>query len=852
MERRFLFLKTVNEAQLSENFNLEADKHIGKCFKTCSSGSWKPSVLANSQLQFCILQPGVKDLWKPYSQNDDFKNNLLNSNSHDDTQFDELSEQIHSCLDLLPAPGTYLMDILWLCDTPPSEFPPALYGALKRAVAWHGAMLTVIMEEHTGLDVPSWFHTLRAEILPMSMLCDCHNLSEFLCPDLAWRGNLSFYNQEDLDVFNIQGFELHATKDVFDWTKGEENNKSSKIGMSGRLYFSGSLEVVSEIPLSSVLPHLLTKDKLVLKTSVLGDEDILASDFMSETFPTSNSAIVVKLKYSVDKPKIDLKKLKTEHWKSEVNYNMDLKPPCQSMGEDVSSITLLVFDDPDASEDCTRNVLQKSAVIFKNVQDVQFASTLKEMNYEGETRCDKEKLTNAKELIDFPQFCVDASKIEQVKNYVNEVQVEVINMLIQENSELIQNNKIEDLRIAIATQLMETLNFPVMFTSLEESDFLYPEVDETTVNPEDWQEARFLAFLQKHHDKAEREIRDSQPNKQIKDYVLLEAKELLKFFDKDGLAAKVENLEIVEAKNRNCPLRPQKSEKEYEAYFKENFKKVTHDYSGFEFTGNYEDFTKMEFTQHHDVYYNNGEKAEAYDKECTKMHLVHVGLIRETASTFVSGPDTERLPVPSRHQVGPPETNKENQVRRSPRKKLAPPKRPGLVAKKSPKLERTGQAHKVTRPQVVRDLQLAKKLNKSPSKKTVPAKPLQNRTNPKAGGLASKSLQAATNPKPQSKPLPGRGRQDVVKKPISASKTETPEEANVKKLRVAVYAALKQEGVAEKDAMFKPCFRKLFNICKMCLQDAMSKRDDSIADMMYDMAQMNVKNVIKMEKMTRK
>jgi len=853
MERRFIFFKTVNESQLSDAY-WGGDKHVGKCFKTCSSGSDKPSVLANSQLQFCLLQPGVQDLWKPYSLNDDVQDKLINSTSHDDTQLDELADQIHSCLDLLPAPGTYLLDILWLCDTPPGEFPPALYGALKRAVAWHGAMLSVIMEENMGVDVPSWFLPLRAEILPMSMLCACHSLSEFLCPHLAWRGNLAFYNQEDFDVLTIQGFELHATRDVFDWTK-EDNNK-----MSGRLYFSGNLEVVSEVPLSSVLPHLLTKDKLVLKTSILGDEDMLASDFMSETFPTPNSALVVKLKYSVDKPRIDMKKLKTEHWKSQVNYNMDPTPPCQSMGEDVSSITLLVFDDPDASEDCTRNVMQKSAVIFKNVQDVHFASTLKEMNFEGETKCDEEKLANAKNLIDFPQFRVDESKIEQLKNYVNEVQVDVIKMLIQENSELIQNEqKIEDVRIAIANhlipQLMESLKFAVMFGSVEESDFLFPKVDEMTVNSEDWQEARFLAFLQKHHDKTEREIRDSQPNKQIKDYVLLEAKELLKFFDKDGLAAKVENLELMEAKNRNCPLRPQKSEKEYEEYFKENFKKVTHDYSGFEFTGNYKDFTKMEFTQHHDVYYNNGDKAEAYDKECTKMHLVHVGLIRETASTFVSGPDTERLPVAPRLQSGPKETNKENQVRRSPRKKLAPPKRPGLVAKKSPKLERTSQAHKVTRPQAVRDLQLAKKLNKSPSKKTVPIKPLQNRTNPKTGGLVSKGLQGGANSKPtgtSSKALPGRSRTEATKDLNSASKTETAEESNVKKLRVAVYAALKQEGVAEKDAMFKPCFRKLFNICKMCLQDAMSKRDDSIADMMYDMAKMNVKNVIKMEKMTRK
>jgi len=853
MERRFIFLKTSAETQLSENFILEANKHIGKCFKTCTSGAWKPSVLTNSQLQFSVLQPGVGDFWKYYSANDQDQVNLSNCISHNEAQLDELGDQIHSCLDLLPTPGTYLLDIVWFCDAPPREFPPALFGALKRSVAWHGAMLSVITEEHTGADVAAWFSPLRAEVLPMSMLCTCHSLSELLCASLVWRGSLAFYNHQDTSSFKIQGFELQATRDVFDWTSGELGSKSKT--SSSRVYFSGSLEVVSEVDLSSVPPHLLTRDKLVLKTSSLGDDDILASEFMCETFPCPSSALVVKLKYSLDKPRVDLKKLKTEDWKSCVSYNIEMTSPAQSMGEDVSSISLLVFDDPDLSEDCTRNVLQKSAVVFKNVQDLQFASSLKEMTHEGVVRCDKEKIARAKDLINFPKFHVDESKIEVVKNYVNEVQVEVINALTLENSPLIQDNLIEDVRIAITAHLMKTLNFPVMFTSVEENDFLYPEPLLKTVNPEEWQETRFLAFLQKHHDKAEREIRESQPNKQIKDYVLLEAKELLKFFNEDGLAADVKNLESIEAKNRNCPLRPHhKSEEDYHKYFLENFKKVTHDYTGFEFTGNYKDFTKMEFTQHHDVYYNNGEKAETYDKDCTKMQLLHVGLTRETASTFVSGPDTERLPVPPRQLGGAAESNKENKIRKSPRKKLAPPKRPGLVAKKSPKMDKSSSVNKVARPQAARNLQLAKKPTKSPSKKSAPLKPLPSKLNPKAGGASSGSVGSVSGSKvttQPSKPLVGI-RTEAVKGPVNAQKVETPEEANVKKLRVAVYAAITQEGVVEKDSMFKPCFRKLFNMVKMCLQEAMSKRDDSIADMMYDMAKMNVKNVITMEKMTRK
>jgi len=74
-------------------------------------------------------------------------------------------------------------------------------------------------------------------------------------------------------------------------------------------------------------------------------------------------------------------------------------------------------------------------------------------------------------------------------------------------------------------------------------------------------------------------------------------------------------------------------------------------------------------------------------------------------------------------------------------------------------------------------------------------------------------------------------------------------EENDKKMRVVVFAALRQEGISEKDEIFETCQRKLFNICKIEVFDAMFERDDSYADRMENMVKIKVKNVIKMEKL---
>ena len=104
------------------------------------------------------------------------------------------------------------------------------------------------------------------------------------------------------------------------------------------------------------------------------------------------------------------------------------------------------------------------------------------------------------------------------------------------------------------------------------------------------------------------------------DYVVLGAKELMKYFTEEGKPSN--ELQEVRASSRKCLLRPQKSADDYKSFLSENFERIVKDdfqFPGFKFIGsNLEgsSFSTVEFTQFHDVYYNTGDGAETQDREC--------------------------------------------------------------------------------------------------------------------------------------------------------------------------------------------------------------------------------------------
>ena len=79
-----------------------------------------------------------------------------------------------------------------------------------------------------------------------------------------------------------------------------------------------------------------------LKTP-LRDNEELPSKFMASC--GDDSGYIIKLKYSFDKPHCDANLLKTDNWKhSVINCNFRLESPCASIGKDVQSINILIFD----------------------------------------------------------------------------------------------------------------------------------------------------------------------------------------------------------------------------------------------------------------------------------------------------------------------------------------------------------------------------------------------------------------------------------------------------------------------------------------------------------------------------
>jgi len=737
-----------------------------------------------------------------------------------------LSTCIHTSLDACPPPSTCILSILWLCDSPPTNPFPAIFGALQRATTWHGARVFIITREQET-NLPDWLSvaTLRVEIMPQSYLCDCHHIQEFLSPTLVWQGALAFSNNEN-ELIKLPGFELHMDHDQLDTVLNKFSPIESGKSRSTTRYFSPHVEVVSPVSVASVLakPQFLTPHRLELKTPLRDNED-LPSKFMSSC--QDNSGYILKLKYSFDKPQFDPNLLKTDNWKqSVINCNFRLESPCASIGNDVQSINILVFDGSVEDKDCSRATSSKAAIILKSPNDLQNLHTMKQ----SLSRADAHETTP--EDVDsvmsgLRQISINTEKLTKLKCYIRDVQSKVLELLKENNSELLINHTVTEILIAVQEEILNNCENIVTDegqVDKREIDTLFNDKVDHEKNldnaTENWQEIRFLKYLSWHADKEEQE-KDAQ-SKLMKpsdeEFVVLEAKELIKYFDKNGLARR--DLEEVDVKVRNCPLRPQISNKDYESLISKTFDKIPDtDFSlkGFRFKEE-QDFSSIEFTQYHDVYYNTGTVAESYDLKCKNYRDCMVGPHRETKSTFCSGDAA------------------------STRMKVT-------IRKPSDNIERKDKAP--TRERRV-----------SPRKKA--AGPLQNMTNRRSvhESLGSrKSLQVpqrrSSQERPDSKLNLSKGSDKGSERRKSGTETAPSgpgelSDINKRKLRIAVYEALHKQKIDEKNPLFKKCFPKLFNICKMYVLEACEENSGSVKKWMSEIADMQVMGVVAMEKMLMK
>ena len=416
-------------------------------------------------------------------------------------------------------------------------------------------------------------------------------------------------------------------------------------------YFSPHLEVVAAVPVTAVLaqPQLLTGERLELRIPVMDNDDI-SDKFMTEGFSDPDMGYIVKIKYSNDRPKFDANLLKTDNWKQTViNCNFTADPPCPSLGNDVHSVNLLVFDGAMEDTDCVRATLKKTALVLKSVGDIHNVYSLKQSlssSFGSETTLEdiESVVTGLK------KFRFEETHLVKLRQYIRKVQNKVLELIEDNKSDYptLSEHSVEDVLIAvqeeilknvdnIATEMGEVTKGDV--EAIKETFEAAKEAEKTVDNSENWQEIRFLRYLAEHSEKEEQDkIAQSKLLKPSEeDYVVLEAKELIKHFDQNGLSSK--ELEPAEVKHKTCPLRPQKTRDEYENIINQNFAPIPDaDFSlkGLRFKED-TDFSKIEFTQFHDVYYNTGTKAENYDTECKNFRDCMVGPHRETKSTFSCG-----------------------------------------------------------------------------------------------------------------------------------------------------------------------------------------------------------------------
>ena len=323
----------------------------------------------------------------------------------------------------------------------------------------------------------------------------------------------------------------------------------------------------------------------------------------------------------------------------------------------------------------------------------------------------------------------------------------------------------------------------------------------------------FIRFLEAHDEIVAKEKEKKEGANLLAppdhDYVVLEAKELTKYFTKEGEPSK--ELEEVRTSSRKCLQRPQKTREEYNSFMQDNFDRIIRgdfQFSGYKFKGSNLDgssFSQVEFTQFHDVYYNTGDSAETQDRECKERKDQLVGMARETGSTFSAIAQPQRLKVDKKTTgPAPPASSATSTSRRSsPRKALAP-------ISSSP--------HKQA------EANLGKLKTEHPSRRSLMA--------PSSGERRSKKKTAGD---------------------VSVSDPADLTDNNRKKLRTAVYESLLRKNIKEKMPLFRPCFAKLFNICKMyVIENQIKNPDGNSKSSMLEICNVHVGSVIGMETMMNK
>jgi len=634
MDRRTIIFRTsVSKSNKNEDKFLSAiDQSFTNYIEECLFvGTNEESILSAKTNNVAV----IPDPWRDISQTQDIQGEIKKSfvfQSKDAS----IVEYLNGYLDEISDPGKYLVRLIWICDEISKTLTPELFGVLDRISSYHNGEIILVHNQAGSFECPVWSRALGVKIVSLE------SFDRVLSASLVWRGNLVLSNDPD-EI--LEDFELHCHQDELDYVLQKirsANKHSSMIESKSEKdhYFGSNLELVCDVDPLSVPQTYLSNHHFQLRTNNKDNE--ASRMLMEDGFSHPRTAYIARLRMADTLPK-KYEKRTSENWRKHVIED-SVNTHDQSYLDDMTSYLFFLIYTVDVSNE---DVYTKSVVLLKN------ARTMIDTDFKLKYR-PKFSSVSATESVIYEVNClsfVSSFSLLQIYKERRQSIADALRHMIGEENIDCTKRPVEELLIDVENKIDQTFfayinkhvkvveRPPVIKTQLTRR-----RTKLTSEYSEECSEKKFLRLVTPKPEI--QPVPSSIIDSRREGTISLEAKEILKFFNQSsGSPAKNVPLDPLSPRSK-CSV--YMAENEYLNLLKDNFMKLSVDPDkiffkdqGYMFVG--QDFRNFEFKKYHDVFYNHGVSSERIDKDFTRMRDVHVGMSKETRTTFDLNKAPEKL-----------------------------------------------------------------------------------------------------------------------------------------------------------------------------------------------------------------
>ncbi|XP_055944984.1 mdm2-binding protein-like [Argiope bruennichi] len=728
-----------------------------------------------------------------------------------------LASHIHWLADQLPSCGSHKLEVILHSDilinfsvSEDAEFASALY----RLFRWHGAHTTILQaEESDDTNIKKW-----CEIMDMEFLEDSTNHT--LGPSV-WRGDLRFLNPNQTESsFIYPGFQLRLDFNESEIHLNSSNLTDYELSENDHLILSPEILLVDECNFASIPVYLFPPISFRLSVSLPNMFNERSIKLFQSLKNRKEVAFIVQMGYSIatNKPKPD-RSLSTVKWQKMI-LSGDIKFPdiarpvverhmCFAITKSSTSENIIAFPLRDSTN-------LNAKISFLTIDLLNFKQS-SNFNYEADGPADYTE-------IKLP--CLDDKLSYSLMNKINCLKRKKI-----DTCDGNQNNLNGDLQSYLLMLQKTSLKQSAYCLLFEDVDSYYISHDRT--DPVDWPERIHLLQKQLQVEESKqnmlpRFLHNLTPQKS-EGNVYLSSEDVRKYFKSSG-----------ESKDITHPVPV--SQLNY---------KVKHVNVDLEtmLNSRWPEIIKCIY---HDVYYNIDKQSE--EKESVGNNMAQLYVQHDTATSCNKQQLNPNTSILVRTSVPAPK-----QKWRSPLKQRPIPKKSQNLVYKTYIDSSQTLASKSRNDSIVALPASASNTNQKPGRRQLIKKAaLPMRCSPrkkKAVMYSVKSKKPNLN-LPKQKSTMTKSNTNRQKQSSTAEKSNlsqqnislTPEEEIAKKkLRVAVASALEKNAINLGNALFRPCFKKLFTICQAFVKDIPRKKG-STSQYMQKIADAHVKQVIEFEK----